>query len=512
MHSCLMTEDILVTILQWVHDDSNDGKRTLAILARTCKTFKEIALDILWREIPNLAPLVRTLPVDTWEIKFAGGPPIAILRRKTTAADWTRCCAYTPRIKRLGYEVPKTCGFGFRELVRSMIIGPDIFEAIKSTSLLQFPNLRHLYWDQAQLPQLPVTPFLGPSIRTLQLNVDSYGSSSVLCKNLPQLCPSLRRLNLNVTAESQVVDSHSPCCTLIQGICESLEALFCNNISLPVDVLQELATSTKLKRLHVGNDMNDILRHFPFSELPFFPALSHLYSTSKYLASVTRFIERVGSRSFESVEITTMIPPPESDLQYFFKTLKRHCNHDDFKSLSVHHLSRSFYSIPAASSGYDFISATVKPLLVFRNLEKLSLKSTYRFMLDNTDLGFMAVAWRNIQELVIGDFHSNWGSELHITLDGLLPLTRYCPDLEILGISLQGVTTSANLDEARKKITGSTCRKVKTLTLGSSTIEDPISVAEYLAAIFPNLTWIMAVGENKSSWEEVSNFLKYMRL
>jgi hypothetical protein len=42
---------------------------TLASLARTCRAFEGPALDVLWREIEGLRPLLCTMPSDLFEIK-----------------------------------------------------------------------------------------------------------------------------------------------------------------------------------------------------------------------------------------------------------------------------------------------------------------------------------------------------------------------------------------------------------------------------------------------------------
>ena len=44
-------------------------QRTLAVLARTCKYFLGPATQELWRVLPNLAPLVRLFPRDSWKIE-----------------------------------------------------------------------------------------------------------------------------------------------------------------------------------------------------------------------------------------------------------------------------------------------------------------------------------------------------------------------------------------------------------------------------------------------------------
>lgn len=39
---------------------------TLAVLARTCKYFHEPAVQMLWRDIPDLVPLIKLFPEDAW--------------------------------------------------------------------------------------------------------------------------------------------------------------------------------------------------------------------------------------------------------------------------------------------------------------------------------------------------------------------------------------------------------------------------------------------------------------
>ena len=56
MHHALEIEDILLHILGYCHLPE------LSALARTCHTFKEPALDILWGELDNLLPLAQCLP------------------------------------------------------------------------------------------------------------------------------------------------------------------------------------------------------------------------------------------------------------------------------------------------------------------------------------------------------------------------------------------------------------------------------------------------------------------
>ncbi len=73
MYLCLTIDEILEIIFEYVdgHDyveglptikcRKKSALTTLAALARTCKTFRGVAQDVLWREIPDISVLVRYL-------------------------------------------------------------------------------------------------------------------------------------------------------------------------------------------------------------------------------------------------------------------------------------------------------------------------------------------------------------------------------------------------------------------------------------------------------------------
>ncbi|KAI0792617.1 hypothetical protein C8Q75DRAFT_804356 [Abortiporus biennis] len=61
MHDALRIAEIFDRVVQSLNDADRDI-RTLAILARTCKTFQEQALDTLWYQQESLVPLLRLMP------------------------------------------------------------------------------------------------------------------------------------------------------------------------------------------------------------------------------------------------------------------------------------------------------------------------------------------------------------------------------------------------------------------------------------------------------------------
>jgi hypothetical protein len=56
-------------IMNFLVEDANRGARRVLSLLKTCKALYEPALDILWRDLDILAPLVMCLPGDVWKIK-----------------------------------------------------------------------------------------------------------------------------------------------------------------------------------------------------------------------------------------------------------------------------------------------------------------------------------------------------------------------------------------------------------------------------------------------------------
>jgi len=66
MNICLLPIEILIDIFAAIYEN-NICKRplpTFAALARTCRRFKEPALDALWKDMNDFMPLILCLPED----------------------------------------------------------------------------------------------------------------------------------------------------------------------------------------------------------------------------------------------------------------------------------------------------------------------------------------------------------------------------------------------------------------------------------------------------------------
>jgi hypothetical protein len=79
MHICLLPIEVLTDIFAAICEGSSKSfcLRTFAALARTCRRFKEPALNALWKDMDDFMPLVLCLPEDVRErTAVKGGPQI----------------------------------------------------------------------------------------------------------------------------------------------------------------------------------------------------------------------------------------------------------------------------------------------------------------------------------------------------------------------------------------------------------------------------------------------------
>ncbi|TBU34673.1 hypothetical protein BD311DRAFT_290970 [Dichomitus squalens] len=183
------TQKLLEAILE-----TPQGRRSVSRLARTCKAFKEPALNVLWRDLDSLTPLLGLFPSTI--LKRARRPGMGLVRLLSLSApqaplltqlftsaapasllsqfaeqtkapegdDWARVLAYGQRVKSIAY------------VEMSGNIAPSILPLLEehrpATYLL--PNLASLTWKVETAANLErCRMFLGPFVESVQLEVGS---------------------------------------------------------------------------------------------------------------------------------------------------------------------------------------------------------------------------------------------------------------------------------------------------------------------------------------------------
>ncbi|KAI6107506.1 hypothetical protein EDD16DRAFT_1838502 [Pisolithus croceorrhizus] len=140
--------------------DSPTGRRSISRLARTCKAICEPALDVLWRELDSLLPLIALFPNNL--LKRTRRPGLGLASHSSHPEDWDRLLEYGKRVRRITYSET------------SSAISPAVFVTISDHSPVSYilPNLQQLVWKVESTAALEAsTLFMNPELQSLVLEI-----------------------------------------------------------------------------------------------------------------------------------------------------------------------------------------------------------------------------------------------------------------------------------------------------------------------------------------------------
>ncbi|KAK2461608.1 hypothetical protein APHAL10511_006071 [Amanita phalloides] len=148
-----VTRKLLEAIL-----DSPGGRRSLSRMARTCRTFCEPALNLLWRELDSFAPLAGLFP----NLMRKAHKPSWGLVKAPGKDDWEVFNRYHERVRRITYDE------------RTSAIVASIFPMLDENKPREFilPFLEELTWKvQTPAGLTHCEMFLNPGLQALHLEV-----------------------------------------------------------------------------------------------------------------------------------------------------------------------------------------------------------------------------------------------------------------------------------------------------------------------------------------------------
>ena len=241
MHHALYVEDILREIFSYLlplpsRCPLRSSRRVIVAVARSWRSFKEPALDILWEDLPDLTPLVRCLPgassvnvIGVRSFRHLHGKMMTDLlqrysfNRRLQQADWDIILSYTRRVRNLSF-LHHSCG-----------LEEDCLEALSkppSSTAPIFPKLRKVgIFNPREKIACFVRQLIGPGVTHLHLqivthletidafgegrpNVESFttrsgmGRSSDVISSLMCHWPNLRHVSCSQIALSVAAFSH----------------------------------------------------------------------------------------------------------------------------------------------------------------------------------------------------------------------------------------------------------------------------------------------------------------
>ncbi|KAH7929961.1 hypothetical protein BV22DRAFT_93760 [Leucogyrophana mollusca] len=476
MHQCLTVLELLHRIFRYV---ALNG--TLAFLARTCRTFTDPALDVLYCKLDSFQPLIRCLPrdlrkEDRYSLSFQGS---------MSTESWDIFMGYSRRVRSLHHR----CDLN----KPSQILEKSLFNALSSPpTLLLFPNLQELSWDEPLADAGFIRLLLGPNLVSFKLGgfLDSSCCRQII-PSLAALCPQLQRVELG--------EPRAPLAYNVLVKWAHLKHLSCGEIT--AEAFSYLARLPSLRSLDFwlpsvastvvdGQDTFAKLRTLKIRSETFSPSALFLPSTSRPL------------RKFSLHLVANNGAPSPDDIHKVFDSLSSSCTSDTLLQIRLD-LSRS--DVLATSELSTLSLDTFEPLFPLRNLRTLSIISGCTFSLDDDDLKRMALAWPQLEVLELGTLHG-WGGRPQITLEGLPQLLRHCPSLRTLGLAIDATTVGARLDRPGHGVCNTS---IKELELADSPIANPVYVAAFLSDILPSVKSLEAWGDPVDDDEGEGD--KYMR-
>ncbi|ESK98113.1 26s proteasome non-atpase regulatory subunit 12 [Moniliophthora roreri MCA 2997] len=161
--------------------DSPNGRRAVSRLARTCKAFSKPALDVLWKELDSLTPVVGLFPSSL--LKKARKPVLG-LSKAPNKEDWVKIMEYGERVRRVVYDESSNAF--------SAAIFP-YFESDRPRKYM-FPNLQQLVWKTETAAGLEYCNlFLNSNLESLSLDIG--------CRT-PKLVPLLTDVAKRISLKS----------------------------------------------------------------------------------------------------------------------------------------------------------------------------------------------------------------------------------------------------------------------------------------------------------------------
>ncbi|KIJ59271.1 hypothetical protein HYDPIDRAFT_33341 [Hydnomerulius pinastri MD-312] len=440
------------------------ARQALRNLAITCKTLRDPALDVLWRDLDSLYPLLGCLPV---EIQGRSDGSLRI-NRVLEKSDYGIFNKYARRVRMLGYN--QRHSYMNRDLLRLL----SSFPCSQGTVLLS--NLKCLTWegDSDELFTF-VRFFVPPSLLSLHL----VGSRWPLCK---RTFVSLLPLHLPKLMEFLCSDPTPEVMPHInEYICQS-KGLTAIDAGVPsAKAMKHLMSSTTLKQLHISIPRHD---NWEPVEGTFLPNVTHFIFRAHNLDKATEFLRNVKLSPTHAVIMLSDVFDGSS-VTAFFEQLSTSLDHHSLQEL--HYQISDVVNNPAFSHYTSELEVnTLTPLLVFKNLVKLRLENFRTPLIDDKMAKRMADAWPHLEDLKIGtgqDWQMDTGflRKSQMTLWGVGYIAQHCPKLKILGLVFDPEVHCAMIPA------GWSNSNIRRLDVGASPIDNSVRVAATLLFLLPEL-------------------------
>ncbi|KAG0709265.1 hypothetical protein DFH29DRAFT_1074984 [Suillus ampliporus] len=468
MHRALLVSDILLEIFAHVGqildreppspgEESWSRKYSLAVLARTCKTLYEPAMDLLWADIDQLDPLLGSVRIYPWSSR--GIEPLS----EHEARQFLR---HSARV--LSLRISFDHHF---HLLSVLPTETCVFPRLLSLSTVP-RSTRYLHLFLSSTLRRCVLPFVHPTLKCIATR-----------------CAALEDLYVKPSFQS-TADELSLLSDSIR-LCKQLKTLCCPPLDWEAwKYLSNLPTLLGVTihelRSAPGWPLNqDIVNFSPFLNVT---VLSFLIQSAAFIITVMQHSEFPSLKEFEiNADVLS-----SAEAEQLFSALSQCKACQTLEQIVIFSCDQR----PQDAIGSSLTAIT--QFLCFTQLQSLQLNFINSCIYLDDDLLLEAMStWPHIRSLKI---EARRLPSPAITFRGLFTALRLCPRLHTLRVPIDPVNIDIDPNAEPLQHTS-----LQTLDLFATS---PIADAERVArVIFSMLPCVDRVGEFMASWKEVNMHL-----
>ncbi|KAF8124959.1 hypothetical protein EV363DRAFT_1177295 [Boletus edulis] len=427
MHHALQIQEILLNIFGHCCQSSEvTGDLFLCsgfeALPRTCRAFKEPALDVLWEELFELSPIVRCVPKASHQLSsesYAFEKSYAF-HRSLTQIEWDILRSYTRRIRSINLEddIPGIDRKCFLNLSKHPMTEP-LFSNVRKLRF-QYPNDKHLL----------LATF--PSLMSLSIQLNKPRSFEYSLRLFAKISPSLANLYILPYHYASIdMDRIDP-----KFICHwrNLQSFDCSKMPLDMTTLVHLSRLPALVNLSFTL-RSTLLDQISLSESPLiFSNLDRLVLLSEFLGPVSHLLSLTRLPAVTDLAVCIDFRPARQDLSLFFANVRTSGSLRTIQELwLIQSHDRGRTSIPGDKLvlGLEDLQLYVP----FSNLRRIQLDIEGKVDLTDSELLTLVSTWPCLEELRINK-EWGWNTLGGITPNGLLQLLQSCPLLTRIALPI----------------------------------------------------------------------------
>ncbi|KAG1753871.1 uncharacterized protein EDB91DRAFT_1194687 [Suillus paluster] len=505
MSQCLFISEIQLSIFRWIFvldtgEQIHIAQATLAALARTCRAFHDVALDVLWQKSGTIARAIQCMPHDLWggDLNSSESGCIRLkLHRDLTKDDWKIFRRYALRIRHLSLASQDV------RRGKNLIVDIDdeLLASLASMDATQplLPNLSSLEWIICDERDLRLVRRIMPkSLTSLFLEVWAISPVPGLqqfISSIAPACPSLRKLSLNSVALSNHLSD-----SISQTLChlQHLTAVHCG--ILGVEALNHLSHLSSLAELQFSLQPN-----IEFQNDLLFRHLQVLQVHAQELTSAVDFVSRMRNK-LTSLSIFSDGHAGASVLAQLFRRLSISVSRCSLRRLQIMVAEHP----PHTSDSFPVLKLEdLHPLLSFNRLTHVRFDLGCGISLDDVAALELAQAWPDIVQLALNRF-LEIPAPSSITPIGLLCFLKHCPNLRELTLEIDFSFIEEQDDQHHYWVGDISHQNLYALDVSYSKINNATKVAAFLSGVLPQTvhvqcSWVLALDDHREyaeRWNE----------